>query len=506
MKSLTAEKRMKNTTRRITALLFATVLALFTCITAFAADGKISDTATFYIKGSLNDDYATEVLSQLNSLRASLGVGEVRMNSVLCDIAAQRAAETAVYFSHTRPDGRDCFSFAIPGCYAAGENIAIGHSSPTAVMEGWIKSKGHYLNMIDADYTDVGIACFKSTNGYLCWVQYFANCTSSPTEKSGVSEKTFKISATSKYVNLFPSNENYHFSGANADARFTFDIFNENIGFSYVRQAILSNTVLFSSSDETVAQHLEKDVFRVRGYGEAEVYASIGSLGTVSATVYVQKSGASDSDLMFVLNDKGDGYILSDCAENVKGAVTVPSYHNGLPVTAIGDMAFYGCKELTSVTLPESIVSIGRFAFFNCTALSSVSVPDKVTFIGMNSMGYSEENGIFTQNKSFTVICKSGSVAEKYATECGFNCILKDKTLFGDVNGDGMLTPSDVVLLRRYFANYDSVTGTSATTVFPGADANGDGEITPVDVVLLRRYFANYNSETDTSTVVLGPQ
>ncbi len=495
---------MKKTTQKITALLLATVLALFTCVTAFAADGETSDAVTFYIKGEINDNYATEVLSQLNALRASLGVNEVRMNSVLCDIAAQRAAETAVYFSHMRPDGRDCFSFAIPGCYAAGENIAIGHTSPTAVMEGWTESKGHYRNMIDADYTDVGIACFKSTNGYLCWVQYFANCTSSPIEKSGVSEKTFKISATSEYVNLFPSNENYHFSGANADARFTFDIFNENIGFEYVRQAILPKTVLFSSSDETVAQHLEKDIFRVRGYGETEIYASLGSLGTVSAKVYVQKSGASDSDLLFVLNDKGDGYILSDCAESVKGAVTVPSYHNGLPVTAIGDMAFYGCKELTSVTLPESIVSIGRFAFFNCTALSSVTVPGKVTFIGMNSMGYSEENGIFTQNKSFTVICESGSVAEQYATECGFKCILKDKILFGDVNGDGALTPSDVVLLRRYFANYDSETGTSTIEVFPGADANADGNLSPSDVVLLRRYFANYDSETGTSTIVLG--
>lgn len=82
---------------------------------------------------------------------------------------------------------------------------------------------------------------------------------------------------------------------------------------------------------------------------------------------------------------------------------------------------------------------------------------------------------------------------------CGIDFIL-----YGDVNGDGEVTPSDVVLLRRYFANYDSETGKSAISVAPGGDVNGDGELTPSDVVLLRRYFANYNSDTGTSTVVIG--
>lgn len=76
--------------------------------------------------------------------------------------------------------------------------------------------------------------------------------------------------------------------------------------------------------------------------------------------------------------------------------------------------------------------------------------------------------------------------------------------LYGDVNGDGEVTPSDVVLLRRYFANYDSETNTSTITVAIGADVNGDGALTPSDVVLLRRYFANYDSDTDTSSIVLG--
>lgn len=490
--------------KKFVATLLAVLFAVLSTGTAFAADEKSSETGTFYVEGEINNTYADEVLSKLNTLRAGLGVGELKMNSVLCDIAAQRAAEIAVNFSHERPDGRDCFTFYIPEWEAVGENIAIGHRTPDEVMKGWTESEGHYLNMIDDDYTEVGIACFKSSNNYLCWVQYFAKCPSFEVTKSGTETKRFKIIADAEHVNLVPSSENYHFSGSDSDARFSFDIYNVNKGFSYVRQQILPNTVLFSSSDDTVAESLESDIFRVRGYGEAIIYASLSALGTVSATVSVQKSGASDTDLMFVLNDNGDGYILSDCKETVEGRVTVPSFYNGLPVTGVGDMAFYNCTSLTGLTLPESVKSIGRFAFYNCPALLSLKVPDNVTFVGMNAFGYVEENGILSVNENAVIFCKSGSVAEEYAKACGINYVLTDDILYGDVNGDGVLSPSDVVLLRRYFANYSSESETSTITVFPGADVNGDGELSPSDVVLLRRYFANYNSETGESTIVLG--
>ena len=47
------------------------------------------------------------------------------------------------------------------------------------------------------------------------------------------------------------------------------------------------------------------------------------------------------------------------------GAVTIPSTINGLPVTSIGDYAFYNCTSLTSVTIPNSVTSIGDEAFWS---------------------------------------------------------------------------------------------------------------------------------------------
>lgn len=77
-------------------------------------------------------------------------------------------------------------------------------------------------------------------------------------------------------------------------------------------------------------------------------------------------------------------------------SVTIPKRIDFLPVQCIASGAFSGCKNLTSVTLPESVTTIERDAFSGCTALTSVSIPagaqvDVYAFRGCTSMpGYSE--------------------------------------------------------------------------------------------------------------------
>lgn len=63
--------------------------------------------------------------------------------------------------------------------------------------------------------------------------------------------------------------------------------------------------------------------------------------------------------------------------EHIKEAVIKPG------VTNVGRNAFYDCKALTKVTLPDGVTSIGRNAFGHCELLSEIALPDSVTSIGM---------------------------------------------------------------------------------------------------------------------------
>ena len=69
--------------------------------------------------------------------------------------------------------------------------------------------------------------------------------------------------------------------------------------------------------------------------------------------------------------------------EQRKQLVTLSLFGNG--VTSIGNSAFYGCKGLTSITIPDSVTSIGEYAFRDCSSLISITIPDGVTSIGSYS-------------------------------------------------------------------------------------------------------------------------
>ena len=58
-------------------------------------------------------------------------------------------------------------------------------------------------------------------------------------------------------------------------------------------------------------------------------------------------------------------------------SVTIPD-----SVTSISSSAFSGCDGLTSVTIPDSVTSIGGSAFLGCSGLTSITIPDSVTSIG----------------------------------------------------------------------------------------------------------------------------
>ena len=50
--------------------------------------------------------------------------------------------------------------------------------------------------------------------------------------------------------------------------------------------------------------------------------------------------------------------------------------------TIIGSYAFWKCKSLISITIPNSITKIGEGAFYKCSSLTNITIPNSVTIIG----------------------------------------------------------------------------------------------------------------------------
>ena len=73
-------------------------------------------------------------------------------------------------------------------------------------------------------------------------------------------------------------------------------------------------------------------------------------------------------------------------ADNFPSNIKIPATYNEKAVTSIGEGAFLNDEEdfggLTSVIIPNSVISIGNSAFSGCSGLTSVVIPNSVTSIG----------------------------------------------------------------------------------------------------------------------------
>ena len=78
--------------------------------------------------------------------------------------------------------------------------------------------------------------------------------------------------------------------------------------------------------------------------------------------------------------------------EKYSGKVVIPSSitveGKEYTVTSIGNEAFYQCKGLTSVIIPNSVTSIGESAFYFCSSLTSITIPNSVTSIGSSAFAH----------------------------------------------------------------------------------------------------------------------
>lgn len=208
-------------------------------------------------------------------------------------------------------------------------------------------------------------------------------------------------------------------------------------------------------------------------------------------------------------------------------------------VTSIGEMAFLGCTSLKSVKLSTGVAKIDKNAFGSCSALQEIQVAkDNPNFSSLNGVLYSKKqdtliiypaaktdaayiipSGVtsvamyaFSENPYLETLAIPNSLI-KVGDSAFFNCknlravsyngteeewnqiaigLLNEKLtganiqyqerIFGDVNADGALTISDVVLLQKWLL---AVPDTQLAD-WKAADFNEDQSLNGFDLCQMR--------------------
>ena len=140
---------------------------------------KPQDTTTETTTNQQNtaSSVATEVLNLVNAERAKQNLAPLKLNAQLSKVAQLKSEDMKNnnYFSHTSPTYGSPFDmikqFGINYSYA-GENIAKGQKTASAVVNAWMNSEGHRANILNKNFTDMGIG-YVNSGGTTYWTQMF---------------------------------------------------------------------------------------------------------------------------------------------------------------------------------------------------------------------------------------------------------------------------------------------------------------------------------------------
>ncbi|MDE5770882.1 MAG: leucine-rich repeat protein [Ruminococcus sp.] len=196
-------------------------------------------------------------------------------------------------------------------------------------------------------------------------------------------------------------------------------------------------------------------------------------------------------------------------------SITIPD-----SVTIIRSWAFWGCTNLTSVTMSNNVTKIDEFAFCSCRNLKEIIIPESVTSIGNAAFDYSgltkitilnpecavdnDERSLLndhqTINDGATIYGYENSTAQAYAKKYKLNFVAIEEPPViefesGDINGDNFIDSVDATAVSIEYAHL--ATGGESTLSDEqkkAADVNGDGFIDAVDSTYILRYYAKISA------------
>jgi uncharacterized protein YkwD len=144
--------------------------------TASAASPSQASTVTAATSCNL-PNFQADVLREVNAARAQArscgaqakpAVGTVVWNNALFAAASGHSQDMALrnFVAHVNLDGKTIGQRAASAGYnfaELGENIGAGQSTVSEVMAGWLASPLHCLNIMNAVYTEIAVACVTTT-------------------------------------------------------------------------------------------------------------------------------------------------------------------------------------------------------------------------------------------------------------------------------------------------------------------------------------------------------
>ena len=142
-------------------------------------------------------------------------------------------------------------------------------------------------------------------------------------------------------------------------------------------------------------------------------YALLGCTSLESITV--------DAENTVYSSDAGDLY-TEDGTTLIQYAIgkTVETFAMPNTVTKIGSSAFFGCTNLTGVTISSNVTSIGSSAFAGCSNLTSITIPRKVDFISNYAFKDCDSLAsiVFIANSGWVMLVESATLED--CEEIGF--------------------------------------------------------------------------------------
>lgn len=386
-------------------------------------------------------DEAYKMIDLVNDFRKSEGKEPVVVNDVMMEIAMERAAQVALFFSHDRPD---TLPNDATGIFINGENIVSGCTSAEDAIDMWKESKhGHRENMLsswkyagyglvkvnnkvtgDKWYFNAGVQIFTSVKG-----GYAPKLENGDVVKGEhINLATTPLSHRQDYTEWYTTDLNPEFISAFASSYSSA----ENGDWTNDRQEVTQQSKVGTiwEIDAPVLQTTTPETWEYRAWSKQITLQSsqysvtssnpdvckvidqktVQAVGNGTATItitWLQNPQYQSKVKMVVTGAKnswtidGISYQITDqkkrtaqvidavSEEDTLGYVTIPASvkikGKTYKVTKIAANAFRNNKGLIKIMLGSNITAVGKNAFSGCKKLEEVTLRNKVTKIEKNA-------------------------------------------------------------------------------------------------------------------------